>query len=85
MAILDNDSLARIRLKLGQRLSRDHEPLGMNRPDLDAAVVAVDQWVSDNVANFNSALPAKAQSDLTKQQKAELLMLVVARRFEVDI
>jgi len=61
--------------------SARREPCGLAKADLRAALDAADDWVDANKAAFNNALPAAAQAGLTPAQKAELLMLVVARRF----
>lgn len=49
------------------------------------AVNAVDQWVEDNSASYNSAIPQPARGGLTTKQKAGLLMLVVAKRYKVAV
>ncbi len=64
-------------------ISLRREPIGLTKPDLRAAVDAIDDWVDDNAAAFNQALPVAARTALTVAQKAELLMRVVRRRFEV--
>jgi hypothetical protein len=71
------------RSRFAQRLSDDFEACSLTKADLLAAVNATDQWVEDNKASFNSALPAAAQSGLTAAQKAELMVFVVRRRWEV--
>ncbi len=53
------------------------------KPDLRAAVDAVDSWVNANTASFNAALPEPAKTQLDARQKALLLMAVVQRRFGV--
>lgn len=52
------------------------------KADLRAAVDAVDQWIDDNAASFNAAIPQPARGALTARQKARLLALVLKRRFE---
>ena len=59
------------------------ETVAVTKSDLRAAVDAIDQWVDDNAASFNSAIPVAARTALTARQKAELLMFVIRRRFEV--
>ncbi len=54
---------------------------GLTKPDLRAALDAVDQWVSDNTAAFNTALPQPARTALTPAQKARLLLWVVRWRW----
>lgn len=56
---------------------------GLTKPDLRAAVEAIDQWVSDNALTLNLAFPQPARANLTAVQKAELLMFVVTKRFRV--
>lgn len=56
---------------------------GLTKVQLQAAVDAADQWVSDNAASFNSALPVAARSALTASQKSALLMYILIRRFQV--
>ena len=55
----------------------------VNKPDLRTAVNAIDQWVDDNAASFNLAIPQPARANLTAKQKAWLLTYVIRRRFEV--
>jgi len=64
-----------------QELSAEREALNLNKNDLRAALDAVDQWVSDNAAAFNAAIPQPARANLTTSQKARLLMHVVRKRF----
>lgn len=51
------------------------------KPELRAAVDATDQWIHDNAASFNAALPVEARSKLTARQKAHLLAVVLESRF----
>lgn len=53
----------------------------LSKAELRAAVDAIDQWVDDNASSFNSAIPQPARGTLTAKQKAQILMLVVQRRF----
>lgn len=50
------------------------------KPDVPPAVAATDQWVEDNIASFNSALPTAFRTTATAAQKAELLMMILMRR-----
>lgn len=84
MAVLsDNDRHAEW-ADLMRGLSADRESCGVTKDALRAALDAADQWVDDNSASFNSALPQPARSALTARQKARLLMRVVSRRFQVS-
>jgi len=65
-------------------LSAEREELtNMLKGDLLDAVQAVDQWVVDNQASYNSALPEVFRTNATPEQKAMLLMYVVTRRYLV--
>lgn len=57
------------------------ETFGISKTELRAAVDAIDQWVDDNAASFNTAIPQPARGSLTARQKARLLSFVIARRF----
>lgn len=58
-------------------------PLNLSKTELRAAVNAIDAWVDANAASFNNAIPQPARTQLSARQKAELLMFVVRRRFEL--
>ena len=80
MAVLIDDE----RFTAWADLMRRGETYGtLLKPDLRAAVDAVDVWIDDNTASYNSALPLPARTELTAKQKALLLMAVVQRRFGV--
>jgi len=59
-----------------------HE-IDLSKMDLRAAIDATDEWINDNSASFNTALPEPAKSNLTAAQKARLLMVVIQKRWEV--
>lgn len=56
--------------------------LAVTKADLRAAADAIDGWVDANAASFNAAIPQPARGQLTAAQKARLLLVVVAKRFE---
>ena len=58
---------------------------GITKPELRAAVNAIDQWINDNAAAFNSAIPQPARSALTSAQKARLLALVALKRYDKGV
>lgn len=59
-----------------------NEPVtGLLKTELRAAINAADSWIDSNAASYNTALPQPARSALNAQQKAALLMYVVARRY----
>lgn len=84
MAALSNAQRIATWAGLMESMSRANEACTITKPQLQAAVDATDTWVDDNAASFNTALPAAARNGLTQKQKARLLMLVVAKRFEVS-
>jgi len=53
------------------------------KQDLRDAIGAIDQWVEDNQASYNQAIPEPCRAELTLKQKVILLMYVVNRRWEV--
>ena len=56
---------------------------GLTKAQLRAAVDATDQWVEDNSASFNTALPVAVRTALTAKQKAILFSIVSLRRYGV--
>lgn len=80
MALLP--TLDRTRLAVGfmRDLSILQESCGFTKAQLLAAVAACDQWVEDNTASFNAALPAGFRTTATTEQKAALLAYVLWRR-----
>lgn len=66
-------------------LSRDRDTITISKADLRAAVNAADAWVNANKVSYNAALPLPARTSLTDAQKANLLILVVLRRYERNV
>ena len=62
-------------------MRKNEEDCSFDRNELRAAVNAADQWVSDNQADYNTALPLTFRTDASQAQKARLLTFVLARRF----
>ena len=54
--------------------------MAFTTPELAAACAAADQWVEDNQASFNSALPAAFRAKATTAQKVVLLAYILWRR-----
>lgn len=52
----------------------------ITKPDLKAAVDATDQWIDDNQASFNTALPQPFRGAATLAQKTFLFCYVAMRR-----
>lgn len=79
MAVLSQPERARI----ARWFMRD-ENLGscaFTKPDLAEAVDALDQFLDENAAALNAALPQPFRGAATVQQKALLLCYVVLRRY----
>ena len=84
MAVLSEGDRQNLWAKYMEDASGRRDGIGLTKAQLRAAIDAADDWVDSNRASFNGALPAAAQSNLTAAQKAEILMYVVRRRWEVE-
>ena len=71
----------KVRVLVADAMNNRREAFALNKPDLDAAIAAVDAWVDSNASSYNTALPTAARNNLTAPQKAELLTLVCSVRF----
>lgn len=81
MAIMSDAGRVEVHAQLNREIPG---AIAVNKAELRAAVNAADQWVSDNAASFNAALPAAARNGLTAAQKAWLLSGVLAHRFNTE-
>lgn len=81
MAVLSAAQRLAIRAAWGSALSGRRESFPLTKAQLDAAVNATDDWIDTNSAVFNLALPIAARNNLSAAQKAELFLLVAAKRF----
>lgn len=62
-------------------VSRERGTFGvLTKAELRAAVNAADQWIDDNAASYNSALPLPARTVLSATQKTEIFLRVLRRR-----
>lgn len=59
-------------------------PIPVSKPDLQAAVDAIDAWVDNNSSVYNQAIPLPARVQMTTKEKANLLLYVVRRRYQVS-
>jgi len=83
MAVLTDEQRATIWSRYMSDLSSEREQIAtITKADLRDAVDAADQWVSDNAASYNTALPDAARTNLTADQKSRLLTFVVTKRFQ---
>ena len=85
MAALIDSKSVEVWSEFMSSLSSIFELMGLSKPDLRAAVNATDQWIEDNQASFNNALPAAAKAALTSKQKVRLFMAVAQKRFDVEV
>lgn len=58
---------------------------GLLKLELRAAVDAIDQWISDNAASFNAAIPQPARSALSSSQKAAILSYIASKRYKSGV
>ncbi len=84
MAVLPAGDRASLRRDFASELSGSRTPCNTSKTDLQAAVDAVDSWLDANAASLNAAIPVAARTTLTVKQKAQLLVYVIRRRFEVS-
>jgi len=65
------------------RLPSERGPIPASKAETRAMFTAIDQYMSDNEAAMNAAIPQPARSVFGTKQKALALMCVVARRYGV--
>jgi hypothetical protein len=81
MADLDATGRARVLAQMMRDLPVALRPWpAVTKADLAAAVTATDDWIDDNAAAYNSALPQPARGALTANQKTFLFCYVALRR-----
>ena len=83
MATLSDDDRKLTMAEIMRDLSDNRISCSITKPDLQAAINAVDDWVVANTISFNNALPTAAKNGLTTAQKAMALMYVVGKRYKV--
>ena len=81
MAVLTDGARVEVWADIMREVSAERQPIGVTKPELRAAVNAIDAWLNDNAAALNSAIPQPARSALTTPQKARLLKAVITRRY----
>lgn len=79
MAVLGDSE----RFEVWAQVMRELPMPGVTKPELRAAVNALDTWLNNNNA-ANAALPQPARGALTVEQKAALLSYVIARRYLME-
>lgn len=83
MAVLPDADRKEIYANWMREISGRREAVNITKPDLRAAFNAIDDWVDNNTSSFNTAIPLPARTSLTAKQKAELLLYVINKRWEV--
>lgn len=76
MAVLSSTE----RRKIMAQLVREFAWAGLTKPDVQAAVDAIDDYIDLNAASMNLALPQPFRNTATPSQKALLFAFVAARR-----
>ncbi len=82
MAVLDNAERTQIWRGLQRYASNERLQIDINNVVLRTAIDNTDQWIEDNQAAFNAALPAAAQSGLTTAQKTLMFCAIAAMRVD---
>ena len=78
MAVLSAEDRRRVWAHIMR--SWDSGSIPVTKTDLRAAVDATDQWIEDNQAAYNSALPQPFRGAATTPQKTLLFCYVAMRR-----
>lgn len=82
MAVLsDSDRAATLGDYLRELSAERVAVSGLTKADVRAAVNALDDFLNNNAAAINSAIPQPARTNLTAAQKARLLMFVIRKRY----
>jgi hypothetical protein len=84
MAVLSEEQRGQAHAEFMHESSEGRRSTGnLTKSDIRAAVNAADDWAEANASSYNSALPAAFRTTATAKQKAELLLYVIRRRYEV--
>jgi hypothetical protein len=81
MAVLPDADRVAIWREVMSELSSRNEETPFLKADFRAAVDALDQWLDDNAASANSALPQPFRGAASASQKALLMQFVIQRRY----
>jgi hypothetical protein len=80
MAVLPDGDRVAVAAEFG-RAFEVGESCAVTKPDIRAAVNALDDWFDANAATLNAALPAAFRAGATQRQKARLMQFVLQRRY----
>lgn len=81
MAVLSNNDRADCWATFMRERNAERDGLNLSKPELRAAVDALDVYFNDNAAAINTAIPQPARGALTTPQKALLAIAVLRRRY----
>jgi len=82
MAALSDEDRADLVAEFCRELSAERDIIsGVIKADVRAAINGADQYLTDNAAAMNTAIPQPARGALTASQKARLYMHVIRKRF----
>lgn len=82
MAVMDSTNRASACRNFTDEICTARESFGaLTKAQKQAAIDAVDQYLSDNASAFNTAIPQPARAHLSTTQKARLLIHVVRQRY----
>lgn len=86
MAVLNAQQRQSVISKFHQAVSAARDPVpGLTKADIAATCNAMDQYLHDNRAAINAAIPEPARTQLTTRQKALIISLVTRARWEEGI
>jgi hypothetical protein len=84
MALTANQKI-RVRRAFHRAYSLHQIPTPWTKPEVDAAITAIDDWLDTNAAAYNSALPLPFRSLATAADKSVgLVGLTIAQRLVSD-
>lgn len=83
MALLTTPERLAVWAEMQRQISKMREPISITRPQGLEFIDAVDQWMEDNAASFNSAIPQPQRSNLTATQKMHGFNMVTEARLKV--
>lgn len=80
MAVLSDPDRAEVAARFQRVLGNC--PGATTKPALLAAVVAIDDWLESNAAEFNAAIPTAFRNAANSTQKNILLQFILNKRLE---
>ena len=80
MAVLSDETRKLIWADFQREASATRRTLGLTKPDLRAAVNAIDDYFDTNASTLNTAIPQPARGALSAKQKTLLVAYVLLQR-----